>query len=343
MRSALLVPVLLIASLAGCADDAPAPEPEAAAPDVITDPTMGLNDTGAHIHDYWGGGDRVTVVDATHPGGDEPGTGPGLASGQDVVVRTFQPEPGDVVPQGTVAMEVTLSWVEDELDSYTAPSLWLKTAGTNATTEVAQVENGVPVTLEANAPDADLPHQVLSAWLFELRMGSPDPAPLRFKGAVTLKAEALRGDEPLPLFPAHPDRWNGTNELPLLQAGGQLSYWQDTGDGGCNGLSCPQVLRPASGAIVPHDAAYVRVELTVDSPTTIALQLLYHTALAREFDTVAGESAGGTVTFQLPLLDGGDGPYATQSQWEFTVVPAETGAVRTAWFADYTITATAVK
>lgn len=328
--------------LAGCStpSEEPASKP---APVVITRPDDFANATGpgSHIHDYWGGKDRLTVVELTHPGGDEPGTGPGFASGPDVEVRSFEPESGHVVPQGTAAVEVTFTWTDAELDAYADPVLWLKTAGQNATEEVAAVRNGEPVTIETGLADADLPHQLLSAWRFELRMSSPDPMPLRFKGSVTLKVDAVRG-LPLPVFPAHPDHWQGAAEVPLVQGEGQLSYVEDLGDGGCNGMSCPQVFRPASGSIVPGDAYLVRVTLTYSGPWE--LELHYHNGLDRAFaraDPTVRET--GRHTFEILVDGGGDGPYATQSQWEFTVLPPAVGPVRSAWVSDYTLNAVAVR
>ena len=326
--------------LSGCASEDPAPV-EDVAPSVITDPTQGLNDTGAHIHDYWGNQDRLTVVEATHPGGGEPGTGPGFANGEDIVVRTFLPDSGHVFPQGTAAVEATFTWTDDELDSYAAPELWMKTAGQNETKEVASIANGEPVTLEVGAPAADLPHQLLSAWVFELRMSSPEPMPLRFKGAVTLKVDAIRG-LPLPLFPAHPDPWKGAAELPLLSAEADLSYFEDLGDGGCNGMACPTLHRPDSGAIVPTSAGYVEVVVVTSTPQPV--QLLYHSASSREFSVAQPLLVEGQMlTYELPIETGGDGPYATQSQWEFKVLPEPNGPLRTAWLQQYTIEAKAVK
>ncbi|MHB1261761.1 MAG: hypothetical protein ACYC2H_08600 [Thermoplasmatota archaeon] len=337
-----LLPALVAAAflLAGCSS-APEAAPVVDEPTVITDPTQGLNDTGAHIHDYWGSQDRLTVVDLTHPGGDEPGTGPGFATGQDIVVRTFLPESTHVFPQGTGSVEVTFTWTDAQADSYADPVLWMKTAGQNATEEIGPVASGEVLAVEVGAPAADLPHQLLSAWVFELRMSSPDPLPLRFKGSVTLKVDAIRG-LPLPVFPAHPDAWQGQTELPLADLDGQLSYFEDTGDGGCNGMSCPQVIRPASGRIVPTDAYMVRARVTTGGQQ--ALELHYHNGLQREFMVAepTREEPGLTI-YEILVERGGDGPYATQSQWEFTVVPATVGPLRSAWMADYTFDAVAVK
>lgn len=335
----LAVAVFLLAGCSSPADDAVA-EPQ---PIVITRPDDFANGTmpGAHIHDYWGSQDRLTVVDLTHPGGDERGTGPGFASGTDIEVRSFQPGSGHVFPQGTSGVEVTFTWRDAELDSYRDPVLWMKTAGQNATVAAGPVANGEALAIEVGAPAADLPHQLLSAWVFELRMSSPDPAPLRFKGAVTLKVDAIRG-LPLPVFPAHPDPWQGASELPLLSAEGDLSYFEDLGDAGCNGLTCPTLHRPDSGAIVPTSARYV--EVVVVTSTVQPVELLYHSGSSREFSVAQPLLVEGQrLTYELSLDGGGDGPYATQSQWEFMVLPEPVGPLRTAWMQQYTIEAKAVR
>jgi hypothetical protein len=216
----------------------------------------------------------------------------------------------------------------------------MKTAGQNATVEVGPVASGEALAVEVGAPAADLPHQLLSAWVFELRMSSPDPMPLRFKGAVSLKVDAIRG-LPLPVFPAHADPWKGATELPLFSAEADLSYLEDLGDGGCDGMACPVLHRPESGAIVPTSAGYVRVVVVTSTPQPV--QLVYHSALAREFGVAEPLLTEGQVsTYELPVDGGGDGPYATQSQWEFMVLPDPVGPVRTAWLQQYTIEATAV-
>lgn len=338
------LPVLAVALLlAGCSD-APAPEiPQDEGPDVITDPTMGLNQTGAHIHDYWGGQDRLVIVGDDAPA-DESGLGPGFATAGDIAVREFRPSSGHVVPQGTASVEVTFSWTDadDGLDQYSEPTAYVKTAGTNATVRLGATENGGTLVLETGLPAADLPHQLLSAWAFELRMSAdPGTGILRFKGVVSLHVEAVRGLE-LPVFPAHPDHWNGSTEIQLVDAAGQLAYWEDTGDGGSNGNSGPIVFTPSSGAIVPGNASSVAVVVTYTGQ--FPLELWYHSATARELAVAQAQaSEPGSITYELPAHDGADGPYAVQSQWEFMVKPVANGPLRTAWFTDYTIDAKAVR
>lgn len=336
----LLVPALL---LAGCASSPAPAAPVEDAPGIITDPTMGLNQTGAHIHDYWKGLDRLVII-GDGAAGDETGLGPGFASGNDIPVRMFQPASGHVVPQGTARVEVTFAWTDasDGLDMYGSPTVYVKTAANNATQLLGATENGQTLMLETDLPAADLPHQSLSAWAFELRMSAaPDTGVLRFKGEVQVQVEAVRGLD-LPVFPAHPDPWKGANELPLLNGTGQLAYFEDLGDGGCNGMACPVVFTPTSGAIVPGNASLVRVTVTYTGP--LAPELRYHGSDSRTM-AAPGSFTGqpGLLIYDLPVEKNGDGPYASQSQWEFTVVPSAAGPLRTGWFVDYTITATAVQ
>lgn len=339
MRVALVAVALL---LAGCTSS-PAPvTPVEEAPDVITDPAVGLNQTGAHIHDYWKGQDRLLII-GDGAEGDESGLGPGFATANDIPVRMVQPASGHVVPQGTARVEVTFRWTDasDGLDMYSAPTAYVKTAAANATELLGATENGQTLVLETALPAADLPHQLLSAWAFELRMSAaPDTGVLRFKGEVQVQVEAVRGLE-LPIFPPHPDPWKGSSELPLVDAQGQLSYWEDTGDGGSNGMSGPVIFTPASAAIVPNNASLVRVEVTYTGQ--LPVELRYHGSDSRTM--AAGTPVAtqpGVLLYELAVKQNGDGPYATQSQWEFTVVPSAAGPLRTAWFVEYTITASAV-
>jgi hypothetical protein len=289
------------------------------APVVVTRPDDYAYDaSGEHLHDYWQGQRMLLVLDAFHPGGTAEGAGPGLAGGASVPVMEFRPESSDVVPQGAASVEVTMSWTDAPGDSYLAPELWVKTAATNEARLVSAIASGQTVVVPSTNLDNDLPHQLLSAWVFELRMTSPDPLPLRFKGSVAAEAVAVRGLD-IPLYPAHPDRWGGLDVLPLLQAEGALFYFEDPIDHGCNGVSCPRILVPADGAIVPFDADHVEALLRVQGSTPV--DLLYHGGLSRDF-AVAEPVDGLPGTFLIPLA-GADGPYAVQSQWEFTVVPRE--------------------
>ncbi len=337
MRVALATAFVLL--LSGCSAPAPPPDVPSETITTVTNPAdFTGNTTGAHLHDYWQGQRQIIVLEAFHPGGTAEGAGPGVAEGASVSVMEFRPESGSVVPQGAASVEVTLTWTDAPGDSYLDPELWLKTAAQNESHPIAFIESGQMVSVPSTNLDNDLPHQLLSAWVFELRMSSPDPFPLRFKGSVAAKAEAVRGLD-IPLYPAHPDRWEGQQELPLLHGDGVLTYFEDPIDHGCNGASCPHVFVPEDGRIVPFDSARVQVILVAGG--ALPVELAYHGGSTREF-IVAQPTVeqGDTRTYDLPI-DGADGPYAVQSQWEFTVLPSNPGApVDAAMESTYQLTVT---
>lgn len=341
LASLVLVPLVAFV-LSGCAE-APADAPPAreAGPNVVTDPGDYTNATSkSHLHDYWGGQPRVVVLDASHPGGTERGAGPGVAAGTDVPVMEFRPESGQVVPQGASAVEVTLSWTEAPGDLYARPSLWVQTAQDAQPWFVAEVAAGQTVPVPSTNERNDLPHQLLSAWVFQLRMDAGSEGFLRFKGSVEARAEAVRGLD-IPLYPAHPDRWQGASEALLFDASARLSYVEDPVDHGCNGDACPPTHRPANGTIVPPGAQTVVVVLETEGLTTIGLEA--HGPEQRTFVRLApDEEQGGVRTYRLPVEANWDGPYAQQSQWEFRTFiegPVPDGAASGA----YRITATALR
>ncbi|MFA5944737.1 MAG: hypothetical protein WC876_09750 [Candidatus Thermoplasmatota archaeon] len=327
--------------MAGCSSTSPSADAPSESITTVTNPAdFTGNASGAHLHDYWQGGERLVVMETTHPGGTAEGAGPGVANGESVPVMEFRPDSGHVVPQGASSVEVTLGWLDAVGDSYVAPQLWVKTAARNESQVVGPIESGQTVSVTSSNLDNDLPHQLLSAWVFELRMSSPDPMPLRFKGSVSIKVEAIKGLD-IPLYPAHPDRWQGQNALPLLQGEGSLTYFEDPIDHGCNGQSCPQIFVPDDGAIVPYDSAWV--EVVLESGGALPVELAYHGGATREFQVAQPIATQGAArTYELPI-EGADGPYAQQSQWEFTVVPSDMAPVALAAETNYVLTVTVHK
>ncbi len=313
----LLIPLSL---LAGCST-APSDHGTSAPPGdiIITRPgdySADQNATTAglpHLHDYWGGSDRIVVMDGwpTNPG-------PGLAAGTDVPIYAYRPASGHVVPQGASVVEVTLAWTPAQDDIYQAPELWVKGAADNEPRFVAQIESGQKVAVNTTNVQNDLPHQLLSAWILEFRLSERDDLQmLRFKANVTIHVEAVRGLA-IPLYPGHPDRWNGTDVMTLVDVNRQLFYLQDPGDAGCDGFSCPEVEVPMNGTIVPPDGAFVQAILTVETGAPQTVGLSYHGAEGRSFIRLTPTAMAGNVrTYNIDVGDYGDGPYAKQSQWEF--------------------------
>lgn len=308
--------------LAGCASGPETTSTTTAGEIVITKPgdygqDNATNGDLPHRHDYWGGQQSVVVMDGwpTQPG-------PGVAAGNDVPIYEYRPSSGNVVPQGAGQVTVRMDWTPASDDIYTDPQLWVKGAADNQPVFVAHIEPGQTVTVNTTDAQNDLPHQLLSAWMFQFRLseGSAGGAfpMLRFKANVTVHVEAIRGTDPIPLYPGHPDRWNGTDVITLVDVNRQQFYLQDPGDAGCDGFSCPVVEQPRNGTIVPPDASSVQAILTVEAGSPQTIGLSYHGAEGRSFARLQPESTNGNVrTYRIPVGQYGDGPYAKQSQWEF--------------------------
>lgn len=314
----LALATLLTTAFAGCATGPSQSETSSSTTVLVTRPgdfSGDANATGAnapHLHDYWLGQGRLTVMDGwpTEPG-------PGVSGGTDVPVYHYRPDSGHVIPQGAAAVEVTFTWTPGTSDVYQDPTLWVRTAADTEARKVGPVESGKVVSFNTTNPQNDLPHQLLSAWVFEFRLSQRDDVQtLRFKANVTVHVEAVRGLE-IPLYPGHPDRWDGKENITLVDVTRQLAYMQDR-DTGCDGVSCPQIEVPQNGTIVPPDAAHVTATLTVTygSPTQVGLS--YHGAEGRAFQRLQPTAtSGNTRTYDIPVGGYGDGPYAKTSQWEF--------------------------
>lgn len=333
--AALVFTLMVAGALAGCIGGSPtdAAAPANDSPDVVTDPSNysyarnASLDDGGHIHDYWDGRDRITLMDRTDVVNS-------LWLTSDLI-HPFRPPGGHVVPQGTATVEVTISWETSAISHHLPPQLWIKTAADDEAWHRADLEDGrtyeVPSSMERN----DLAHQQLSAWSFQFRVPNPNEPvpyePLIFNGTVSIHVEAIRGLE-LPVFPGHPDPWNGSDRLPLLETTIDRFF---TGNIGCYWGCQDMVHEPANGSIVPFDADVVEVVMesneTVPFPTRFGLA--YHGAETRNFTRIQPDEDDGTrKVYRIPVRSGmGDGPYALQSQWRFMPYisePVEDGATR---------------
>lgn len=285
------------------------------------------NVTGAdrwHVHDYWEGEDRRVVLERSDTcgctwGGDEP-----------IQVADVRGDTGEVVPQGASRVEVTVSWETTGTSTYAPPELWVRTAADDEPQMVQTVENGETVTLETTNDMNDLPHQVLSAWVFQLRAVRDDGVlPMHWDGETTFHVEAFRGLD-IPAFPPHPDLWDGADELVVLDQTRTTLYRGNPENGNWAVFmgEAPWPHTPQQGAVVPFDAGRVAVSITrtdsvPDNPTRGGLST--HGADTREFVRPQPESDDGTTRiYDVPVTNVmGDGPYALQSLWEFAVHPDE--------------------
>ncbi len=343
-----LVGLLLLAlTLSGCASGDGADETEQGYT-VITDPTLNRTSTdqGLHLHDYWNRQKTLTIADADVDAGRT------WFSPDALSVATLRPEAGNVVPQGTGWVNVTVSWTADSSslppNRYESPQLWVKSAADNALILRANLtESPTTVAMPVNDSMADLPHQVLSAWQFDLYLtGTPSPIYgrwLQFTGTVhfTVVADHTRN---ITLFAGHPDVWQGRTEFQLFEAEGSLLY---DGDPTSENLrcyrGCPSIHVPDDGVVVPYDADHVVVILTQTNGPPFRLGLKLHGADSRDYTAPpAAPDTAAQHTYTVAVGDAGDGPYAKQSQWEFAPFieePMEDGII----FVDYTIVATVHK
>jgi hypothetical protein len=321
--------------LAGCSGTDPAPD-SADSITLVTDPTQGRADpsAGVHLHDYWGSSTRKTVFDgvlAVQTFSLSPNT-------QGFSVAVALPEPGDVVPQGAASVEVTFTWTPSpELgasNQFAGARLAVRTAADREAQDLGPVTSGQTIVMESSNERNDLPHQVLSAWEFHWMLepvATPAASLISFQGELDVFVEAVRGLE-IPLYPGHPDQWLGRPEFPLFAAEGMAVMDGDprTGAWRCYG-PCPQHMTPGDGIVVPIDASHIRVTLDRDTPMPTRLGLAYHDAVSRDWKVAQPiEETDTSRIYILDVLEGGDGAYARQSNWEFVLIaeePVENGYV----------------
>jgi hypothetical protein len=350
-----LVFLLLLAPLvAGCTSD---PSGDAEAGDdvtVITDPNQGRLDPtmGPHLHDYWGSSKELTIVQADIEVG-------GIVWGgsESIPVAEFRPESGDLVPQGASEVRATITWTDDDTqpgslpNKYDRAELWVKRANESRPVSFGEVAKGDTVVVPTGNESNDLPHQLLSAWVFQLvlfgHVGPTDLFNVSYSGVVTLQAVAVRGDYAIPLFPGHPDQWLGRTEIELLELSGSMMFDGDAASGQfrcyVGDPGCPFYMVPADGAVVPIDADHVTVVLERSAPNPTRMGIKFHSALSRDFEVPTDLQEDLMVrTYTIPVGDGGDGPYATQSQWEF-VFYASDPAPDVAVYEEFTLHITAHK
>lgn len=347
MRTLLLALAALSIPLAGCASEAEPVAPASEEVILVTD----QNDVeslanesfmmAAHQHDYWGGKERLTVMEYTLAN-----EACCMTLGRGGFDLAFAPEDGVVVPHGTARVEVTVTWTDSALSLYEDPELWVQTAAEHEPTLVGPIASGETLVVDAEDADLDLPHQSLSAWRFVLwlKPKADGVMTLRSGGQLTLFAEAVRGRE-IPVYPPHPDLWEGKDAIPLFDDAQPHAVWSGVVDEEERGYSClrgcwPKIHRVVNGTVVPFDAAMVEVVLDARPEPGFDFGLKFHGSDTRTFTDLAPTSEEGTVrVYHIPVLPGlGDSPYASQSVWGFAVFSEK--PERDGWFSgSYTLTA----
>lgn len=330
--------VLVVAMLSAGCIGGPAQTSEEPDWPTITDPTDLSYDTdaGFHVHDYWGGNDVVTVVNETQPVGTT-----SVGGGESPRIVRFYPDEGDVVPQGTASLTITVTWTDDlPTNVYGDVELWVKPAdATNVTLVDDDLDNGQTVERPLAYEEADLPHQLGSGWEFEVHLDRAD-GPVRFRsynGDVTLEVRAHRGLELRP-FPPHPDHWGNRTEIALFD--GEESFSQVNAPYPLPGferlcLGCDVLFfRPVNDTLVPLGTERVEATMTWDEDVPGGnLDLHYRGAHTREFERLEPDTEdGSSARYVIPVTDAmADTPYANASLWEF-MVKAPTDPQRESYF-----------
>lgn len=348
----LLAAAFLAHALSGCASSSDGNPDAADNPTVVTDPRdysyLANATPGSHIHDYWQGRDRVTVLD------DEVGpfssscSGSGCGDGMTFITRA--PEDGIIVPQGTRWINGTITFAAEGENTWKRLELWVRTAEDAEPKRWGDVRPGEPFSIESTNEKNDPPHYVLSLWEFALRVyGQQDE--VRIAGTLGIDVEAVRGLA-LVAYPPHPDRWQGATELDLLEetASSALTTYDANPVTGGHSYSCysgcPATHRLGDGIIVPFETTRVEARLTYGPGLPAGLGLSVHGADTRSLSRVEGtQESSGVVLFTIDLMPGmADSPYAKQSLWEFAVwMEYPNDPPVQAWSGEYTLQVKALR
>jgi hypothetical protein len=346
-------PVLVLAAmlaLAGCLAQKPAEDPAtAAAPDgpsrAANATAEPMNDDGTraatsvdtghmpHMHDYWKGKERVTIFDGDLQPDEENAT---FATFFQVLFlhraaaggMLWNPPDGQIVYEGTGAMELTATWTDPRVTSIAFIYHFYHSPDSSGWRNGGSLPNGKAFSLPLTPDMTDMPHAKTSKW--QLGFG-PDQEPGALLGPFHLKVDLVRTGD-IMLFPAHPDLWEGKHERVVLDAdhhGSQVSYMKRAAQPATQGNFTEDEVGFAK--TVPMETRGVRFAVTVSSATStpgkvVQLGLFVHgadtTNLLRCATKPLNATLPATVVWEIPAtMDMSDSPYATQSAWRFLVEP----------------------
>ena len=334
-RAALALAVALAAMLAGCADATePAgtseafDPPAAAGPSIEIEPDAGAADV-PHVHDYWSGRERVTLLDTDIT--IEPPTALVWGAmttrflGETAFGGAFVTLPeGTIIYEGTGFVDITVTWSDP---SITGMRFLHRHAGSGEIQPWTQTPNGETIRLDVTPQMTDMPHAQTSRWVF-LMAASGTPAVAI--GTFHLQVDIVKTRD-VAEWPAHPDLWDGQRQITLADAEGRTAgRVAPAGTAASDPWAVPTDAVHAQ-RLVPMEAATLRVTVTIlDVDDTLDVErphLLVRTAIDVEFDfDDQGDPAsvgddGMTWTWQRAIdMDETDNPYADASAWAFRAV-----------------------
>lgn len=299
---------------------------------VTDDGSMEANETlGAvpHLHDYWDGKERVTLMDEDVA--IDPFTGAFFTMFNVVVAKypaaggTWVELPdGKIVYEGTGQLELTATW---EDPAVTGLSTTFHSAADADFGDLVPLTSGTPLVVPVTPEMCDMPHAKTSRWEFVFLPPSGGAA----MGTFRLKIDIVKMRD-IEKFPGHPDLFGDATEKLLLDADATSAQQGVAGQvlGIATASGGDGMFRPEGGVapteLVPMETMELRVDVTIASATSQVGQagnvwLLFKTADRSWFDyagPVEGDVASGKLVYAIPVdMLNTDSPYATASQWLF--------------------------
>lgn len=399
LRSLLAVLVLMGSVFAGClggGDDAPAPaatnesggQLNTTAPDgrgnLVAFEETNMTEEGEggvdHHHDYWNGASRLLMFETQAMMDPFPDTG-----GASV---TFRPPQGTLVYEGTASVEFTITKPQRHVceplvtfggrfmctdylvyrEEYVPPvdepnppaglEMRYKHASTTEWIDAGAISWDTPHAIKVTHPtQTDMPHATSSAWEFQVVSPNPQDFTLMF----TAKAEVVRAEGEIPLWPGHPLFYT-PDKMSRVVVDSVETYACDSGFSatGCVGVAGDtDLVTPDKLISYGTRTLFIWVnisEFNAPNPATAPTSwYVYHinvTGRENATRTVDAENypiEGREFFWALPVDDGAmDSPYSDGSKWRFglsaSYVPPPNPLVGSCydncadWSAKYTIT-----
>ena len=199
-----------------------------------------------------------------------------------------------------------------------------KHASTTTWIDAGQLTWDVPLAIKITDPiQTDMPHATMSLWEFQVTSPHTQDVTLTFNA----KAEIVRGEGDIPLWPGHPDFYA---EKPSREVVNVVD-WEACDQSGCTMVNDQERTGPVPAAkLISYGTKTLHVWLNVTDaqfpvPATKpqSFFLFHNNATGRDnvtdqFDQETYSTEKREFYWVLPVDDGAmDSPYADASRWEF--------------------------
>jgi hypothetical protein len=334
-----------------------------------------------HHHDQWVGRSRVVLFEEDAMMRPTPSPSGATA--------TFRPPQGVYIYEGTSQIEFSLSAprrhacegilvqnghyictdytgegspaapaVDDPSGGPSGLKLRYKHASTSEWIDAGEIGWGTPAIIQITDPkQTDMPHATSSIWEFQVVSPNPHDASLVFKA----KAEMVRGEGDIPLWPGHPLFYDENRTSRVVVETVEAEACDSTG---CTLATDPGPVFASKLVSYGTRTLFIWVNISAvqaPNPATApnSWYVFHRNAtgadnLTSPFDAVNYGMDKKELFWALPVDDGGmDSPYADASRWNFELgasytTPTPDGAPKYAfyggvadWAAKYTITVVA--